>query len=59
MKKPTILTAEAKYEISREEIEKILLEKFNFPNGSVEWDVSNKGTVRGVIVKFIRTEIQG
>lgn len=59
MKKPTVLVAEAKYEVSREEIEKMLLEKFKFPAGSVEWDVSNKGTVRGVIVKFIRTEIQG
>jgi putative lipoic acid-binding regulatory protein len=52
-------SAEVKYELSKEQIEDLIRAHAGFQDGVVEWDVSNKGKVRGVTVKVQRTEIRG
>lgn len=52
-------SAEVKYELSKEQIEDVLRAHAGLADGVVEWDISNKGKVRGVSIKVHRTEIRG
>ena len=52
-------SAEVKYDFNRAELEEIIREHANLPDGVVEWDISNRGQVRGASVKARRVEIKG
>lgn len=52
-------SAEVKYDLTKEQIEDALRVHAGMPDGVVEWDISNKGKVRGATVKVIRVEIKG
>ncbi len=56
---PQAFSAEVKYELSKDQIEDALRVHAGMPDGIVEWDISNRGKVRGATVKVIRTEIKG
>lgn len=56
---PAAFSAEVKYELSKEQIEDLLRAHCGLADGVVEWDVSNKGKVRGVTIRVQRTEIRG
>lgn len=52
-------SAEVKYEFTKQELEDMIRKHTGFADGQVEWDVSNKGKVRGATIKVIRTELRG
>lgn len=52
-------SAEVKYEMTREQIEDLLRSHAGLSDGVVEWDISNRGKVRGVTIKVNRVEIRG
>lgn len=52
-------SAEVKYELTKEQIEDVLRTHAGLADGVVEWDISNKGKVRGVSIKVQRVEIRG
>ena len=56
---PQAFSAEVKYDLTKEQIEDALRVHAGMPDGVVEWDISNKGKVRGATVKVIRVEIKG
>lgn len=55
----SVFSAEVKYDFTRLELEKIIKEHAGLPDGVVEWDVSNRGQVRGASIKVRRVEIKG
>ena len=61
MKRPETkaFSAQVKYDFTRQELEDIIRKHTGFQDGQIEWDISNKGTLRGATIKVIRTEIQG
>ena len=56
---PSAFSAEVKYELTREEIEELIRTHTGLADGAVEWDISNRGKVRGATIKVSRTEIKG
>lgn len=52
-------SAEVKYDLTKEQIEDILRAHAGLADGIVEWDISNKGKIRGVSIKVQRVEIRG
>ena len=56
---PKAFSAQVKYDFTKQELEDIIRKHTGFPDGQIEWDISNKGTLRGATIKVIRTEIQG
>lgn len=58
-KKPAILSAEVKYEFTRQEIEEMIKVYANLDDGVIEWDITSRGQVRGATIKVRRTEIKG
>ena len=51
--------AEVKYELTREELEDMIRKQSGLADGVVEWDISNRGKVRGATIKVQRVEIKG
>lgn len=56
---PAAFSAEVKYELTREQLEELIKAHAGLADGVVEWDISNKGKVRGVTIRVMRTEIRG
>lgn len=56
---PSAFSAEVKYELTREELEDMIRKQSGLADGVVEWDISNRGKVRGATIKVQRTEIKG
>lgn len=56
---PSAFSAEVKYELTKEEIEELIKVHTGLADGIVEWDISNRGKVRGATIKVQRTEIKG
>jgi len=56
---PPIFNAEVKYDFNRNEVEQMIRDHAGLPDGVVEWDISNRGQVRGVSIKARRVEIKG
>ena len=54
-----VFSAEVKYEFTKAELEEVLRKHAGLQDGVVEWDVSNKGQVRGASIKVRRIEIKG
>lgn len=56
---PVAFQAEVKYELTREEIEEMIRKQCGLADGVIEWDISNRGKVRGATIKVQRVEIKG
>lgn len=56
---PAFFDAETKYEVSLEQLVEAIRDYTGFKDGIVEFDVSNKGKVRGATVRVKRLEIKG
>ena len=54
-----IFNAEVKYEFDKKELIEIIRNHVGFPDGVVEFDISNKGQLRGASIRVLRSEIQG
>lgn len=57
--RPKTLSTRVTYELTRQEIEEALKRHLMASDGSVTWDITSSGKVRGASVTVIRTEIQG
>lgn len=57
--RPAMFQAEVKYDFTKVELIEIIRKHVGFPDGIVEFDISNKGQFRGVSIKVQRSEIQG
>lgn len=54
-----VFSAEVKYDFNREQLEEIIRAHAGLADGAVEWDISNRGQVRGASIKVRRVEIKG
>ena len=55
----SVFSAEVKYEFTREELEEMIKKHSGLADGTIEWDISNRGKVRGASIKVQRVEIKG
>ena len=55
----SVFSAEVKYDFDKKELEDIIRKHANLLDGQVEWDISNKGQIRGASIKVRRVEIKG
>ena len=55
----SVFSAEVKYDFDRKELEEMIRKHANLPDGQVEWDISNRGQIRGASIKVRRVEIKG
>jgi hypothetical protein len=56
---PSFFDAETKYDVTKEQLIEAVRAFTGFKDGIVEFDVSNKGQVRGATVRVKRLEIKG
>lgn len=56
---PAFFDAETRYEISKEQLIEAVRQYTGFKDGIVDFDVSNKGQVRGATIRVQRLEIKG
>ena len=54
----SVLSAEIRYDFTKAELEVIIRKHADLPDGTVEWDISNTGKIRGASIKVNRTEIK-
>lgn len=55
----SVFSAEVKYEFTKADLEQIIRDHAGLSDGVIEWDVSNRGQVRGATIKVRRVEIKG
>lgn len=56
---PSFFDAETKYDLTKEQLIEAVRQFTGFKDGVVEFDVSNRGQLRGATVRVRRLEIKG
>lgn len=56
---PSFFDSETRYEVTKEQLVQAIRDYVGVQDAVVEFDVSNKGQVRGAVVRFKRLEIKG